>query len=393
MRPLLKPSPSSLRSLISITGSTATTLAQLRLRLGARRQPPAAAPARAQARGFDTGARPSSPAEVDAWVGASKRDADRDGPPARGAPRGAPRGGAPRGGAAAAPGPRGAPRSGAAAAPGPRAGALRLNKALAAVGAASRRGADDLVFAGRVTVNGAVVKEPGAQVVLGRDKLALDGRPLSTAAATSKYYFALNKPKGYICASGGGEGRGGGAAAAPGAGDKRVEALFDDWLSGWKRRHPGSGAPPRLHTVGRLDSASIGLVLVTNDGDWAQAAQHPSSGLTNEYSVTLDARPGRAELEAMAAGCEVGGARVVPQAVALDDSDRAKTARIRVVLAGGRPREVRAVVEAAGRAVRVLRRVRVGGFRLPRALGFGQFVELRPHEVRRVMNVGADRTV
>jgi 16S rRNA U516 pseudouridylate synthase RsuA-like enzyme len=87
------------------------------------------------------------------------------------------------------------------------------------------------------------------------------------------------------------------------------------------------------------------------------------------------------------------GVQVVPIAVALDDSDLSKRNRIRIIVSEGRNREVRNIVEAAGMEVKVLRRIRVGGYRIPRDLGFGKFVELKPHEVRRVLNVGADRSI
>jgi len=264
-------------------------------------------------------------------------------------------------------------------------GLQRLNKALAAIGVASRRGADDMVFAGRVAVNGSIVKEPGIQVDLSKDKLSLDGKQLSTHAAFKKYYFALNKPKGYVCSS---QGDGSG-----GSGDRLVVDLFTEWLTGWKARHPGSGSPPRLFTVGRLDIQSVGLIFVTNDGDWAHTVKHPSSGLTKEYSVTVDRRPGRVEMEKLTCGCDIDGVHVTPVVVAIDDSDASKRNRLRIVLAEGKNREVRRLIEAAGMQVNVLRRVRMGGYRLPRSLAFGQFVELKPHEVRRVLNIGADRTV
>jgi len=264
-------------------------------------------------------------------------------------------------------------------------GKQRLNKALAATGVASRRGADEMIFAGRVAVNGSVIKEPGIQIDLSKDKLALDGKILSTMAANKKYYFALNKPKGYICSNKG--------DGSEGSGDRLVIDLFEEWLKGWKYRHPGSGTPPRLFTVGRLDVASVGLVFITNDGDWAQSIQHPSSELTKEYSVTLNTRPGKVEMEALTAGCMLDGSQVTPVAVAFDDSDASKQNRIRMILAEGKNREVRRLVEAAGMEVRQLRRIRVGGYRLPRGLQFGQFVELRPWEIRRVLDKGADRNV
>jgi len=261
---------------------------------------------------------------------------------------------------------------------------MRLNKALASMGLASRRGADDLIFGGRVSINGKVVKEPGRIVHILRDELQFDGKPVTKTAATNKYYFALNKPKGYICTNQA-EGNGG-------SGDRLVVDLFDEWVQDWKRKHSNSSFAPRLFTVGRLDVQSVGLIFVTNDGDWAHAVQHPSSGLTKEYSVTLNRRPSPVELEKMADGYMDGNTKVAPIGVALDDSDPSKKNRIRIIVTEGRNREVRNIVEAAKMDVKVLRRIRVGGYRLPRDLSFGQYVQLRPHEIRRVLNVGADRS-
>lgn len=264
---------------------------------------------------------------------------------------------------------------------------VRLNKALASMGLASRRGADDLIQQGRIAVNGAVVSTPGVMVNIAKDEIQYDGKVMTKTAVTNKYYFAMNKPKGYICTNAR-DGQGG-------SGDRLVVDLFDGWIEAWKRKHPKSSLVPRLFTVGRLDVQSVGLIFITNDGDWAHAVQHPSSGLTKEYSVTLNKRPGKLELEKMAKGYldKEANVQVVPVAVALDDSDSSKRNRIRVIVSEGRNREVRNIVEQAGLDVKVLRRIRVGGYRIPRDLAFGKYVELRPHEVRRILNVGADRSM
>ena len=266
---------------------------------------------------------------------------------------------------------------------------MRLNKALASMGVASRRGSDALISEGRVVVNGVTVTDMGTQVNIARDEIKVDGRIMTKTAVTNKYYFALNKPKGYICTNAR-EGQ-----LEGGSGDRLVVDLFDGWLKEWQKRHPKSSVAPRLFTVGRLDVQSVGLIFVTNDGDWAQAVQHPSSGLTKEYSVTLNRRPGKVELERLGQGYldVAAGVQVVPVAVALDDSDPSKRNRVRIIVAEGRNREVRNIVEAAGMEVKVLRRIRVGGYRIPRDLAFGRYVELKPHEVRRILNVGADRSL
>lgn len=269
----------------------------------------------------------------------------------------------------------------------------RLNKAIAAAGVASRRGADELILEGKVRVNDRVVTELGTQVDLRKDKVLVNGREISREAVQRKYYFALNKPKGFICSNkseyeDGGEGR-------------LVISLFDDWVARWRQRQArlargGGGGPvglpPRLFTVGRLDVQSVGLIFVTNDGDWAHKVMHPSSGITKEYVVTLNRQPRAQDLEAIAAGCTMDGVFVQPVAVIRDDTDASRPNRVRVVVAEGRNREVRNLVEHAGLEVKSLRRTRIGGYRLPRDLPFGQFVELRPNEVRRVLDLGADRT-
>ena len=255
------------------------------------------------------------------------------------------------------------------------------------MGIASRRGSDALIEEGRIKVNGVVVDQPGTQVNIARDEIQYDGKVMTKTALTNKYYFAMNKPKGYICTNAR-DGKGG-------SGDRLVVDLFDAWIQGWKKKHPKSSNPPRLYTVGRLDVQSVGLIFVTNDGDWANAVMHPNTGITKEYSVTLNKRPTDREVEMMAKGYydADSNAQVVPVAVAVDDSDPSKRNRVRIIVAEGRNREVRNVCEAAGLEVKVLRRIRIGGFRIPRDLGFGRYVELKPHEVRRVLNVGADRSV
>eukprot|EP00889_Picochlorum_renovo_P006999 jgi/Picre1/34029/NNA_001506.t1 len=179
---------------------------------------------------------------------------------------------------------------------------MRLNKALASMGLASRRGADVLIEQGRIAINGKIVSEPGVTVNVLKDEIRYDGKIMTKTAVTNKYYFAMNKPKGYIYG----------------------------WVAEWKRKHSNSSLAPRFFT-------------------------HPSSGLTKEYSVTLNRRPGKLDLERMSKGYmdKENGVQVVPIAVALDDSDLSKRNRIRIIVAEGRNREVRNIVEAAGMEVKV----------------------------------------
>ncbi|GBG79478.1 hypothetical protein CBR_g29624 [Chara braunii] len=145
----------------------------------------------------------------------------------------------------------------------------RLSKVLAAAGVASRRSCEDLIFAGKVTVNGQVITVPQTQVDPRKDSIYVNGNQLPRKAAP-KLYFILNKPKGYICSNAEG-------------GKRLVVDLFEDFMDEWRKKNPGV-PKPRFFTVGRLDVATTGLLLVTNDGDFAQKVAHPSSGITKELA-------------------------------------------------------------------------------------------------------------
>ena len=272
----------------------------------------------------------------------------------------------------------------------------RLAKVMAAAGVASRRACETLIREGRVTVDGALVASPATLVTPATASIRLDGAPpLATSRPADPIYVAINKPKGYL-----------GSADAPGLArgrpdgrrPKLVTDLLSKWLSVWRARHtppPGSPAPPptppRLYTVGRLDAASTGLILVTNDGAWAQAVAHPASGLTKEYLVTLARPPTRADLDAIAAGSEVDGVAVRPVAVfapAVVAGDPLSRRRIRVVIAEGRNREVRRLAAAAGHDVVGLKRTRVGGLKLPKGLGLGGVKQLDAATAARVTDLG-----
>jgi len=255
---------------------------------------------------------------------------------------------------------------------------VRLAKALADAGVASRRGAEALVFAGRVRVNGVTATQPQQLVTAGKDSLEVDGGALA-ASAPRHHYFALHKPAGYLCSN-------------QLEGERLVLDLFAAWLARWKERHGGAaggaarGLPPRLFTVGRLDAATSGLLLVTNDGAWAQKVAHPSSGVSKEYIITTAAAPTKRQLAVMLLGTDVDGAFVRPtrvERVVTPDGGGAR--RLLVEVVDGRNWEVRRLAEAAGVDVRHLRRTRVGGLRLPTTLKPGTFRELTFREAKTLL--------
>ncbi|KAG2401816.1 hypothetical protein LR48_Vigan02g185200 [Vigna angularis] len=240
----------------------------------------------------------------------------------------------------------------------------RLSKVLAASGVASRRSCEELIFEGKVTVNGSACTTPQTRVDPAKDVIYVNGNRLPKRQP-QKVYLALNKPKGYICSSGENE-------------SKSVISLFDDFLKTWDKKHPGVPTP-RLFTVGRLDVATTGLIIVTNDGDFAQKLSHPSSNLSKEYIATVDGSIYKRHLIAISEGTTIEGVHCVPDAVELlprqADMQRA---RIRIVVHEGRKHEVRELVKNAGLEIHSLKRVRIGGFRLPPDLGLGKYIELNP---------------
>ncbi|KAJ3682481.1 hypothetical protein LUZ60_015054 [Juncus effusus] len=243
----------------------------------------------------------------------------------------------------------------------------RLNKALAAAGVASRRNSDELIFQGKVTVNGTVCTTPHTRVDISKDSIYVNGNRIAKRLPR-KFYFALNKPKGYICSCG--------------EESKSVVSLFDEFFKGWSKKHQGV-PQPRLFTVGRLDVATTGLIIVTNDGDFAQRLSHPSSELSKEYIATIDGLIHKRHLIAVSEGTIIEGIKCVPDSVELMPAqpDQSKP-RIKIVVHQGKNHEVRELVKNAGLNLYSLKRVRIGRFRLPADLGIGKFVELKDSDMK-----------
>lgn len=252
--------------------------------------------------------------------------------------------------------------------------ANRLSKVLASMGVASRRASETMIFEGVVTVNGEVVKTPQTKVDPSKDKIAVKGKALSSEPPR-RVYFALNKPKGYLCSNKSNTENG-----------KLVVDLFEEYFRKEESKASATkktAGRPRLFTVGRLDVATTGLIFVTNDGQWAQKISHPSNGLTKEYLVTAEHKITKAQFQKLGEGTEIDGIHIKPVIVApvLDGAEK-----VRVVVNEGKNHEVRILVENAGIKLKNLKRVRVGGFRMPRSLKVGQKMVLHSREKSMVLD-------
>jgi len=238
--------------------------------------------------------------------------------------------------------------------------AERIQKLLARSGVASRRGAEVLIAAGRVTVNGKPARL-GDSADPSADQVALDGAPLPGASAT--VHYAVHKPIGLL------------SSAHDERGRRSVVSLID------------AGGDARLWPAGRLDVDSEGLMVLTNDGEWANRVLHPRYGVEREYAVLVDPAPSRDDMEALLAGVELddGPARVLaiqlaapPPEVARSSPERGRWVRLRV--GEGRKHEVRRLLAAGGYHVERLVRTRLGSLSLD-GLGEGEWRALRPAEV------------
>lgn len=203
----------------------------------------------------------------------------------------------------------------------------RLSKALAAAGIASRRACEEIIFAGRVKINGKVVKVPQTQVNWESDKIHVDEELVT--AEQKKVYYMLNKPPGYLCTN-----------ARPGKRPIVLDLFNQD---------------ERLFTVGRLDRDTTGLLLVTNDGHFAQEVIHPSSNIIKEYLVKTLQEIEPHHLESMSEGARVDSKWIKPVSVT-----KVRKGNYKICVKEGKKHEVRIIAERAGLKIIELTRIRIG---------------------------------
>ncbi|MSR52071.1 MAG: rRNA pseudouridine synthase [Gemmataceae bacterium] len=214
---------------------------------------------------------------------------------------------------------------------------LRLNKYLAHAGVGSRRHCDDLIVAGRIKIDGVIVRDLGVQVDQVTTKVFLDDSPVQVEKLV---YWAVNKPRGYLCTNHDPAGR--------------PLAL-----------HLVPHVDQRVYTVGRLDEDSEGLLLLTNDGDLAQQLMHPRYGVEKTYEVLVAGSPTPDELKQITTGVWLSDGRVKAKFVKRFKRQGEST-WLKIVLAEGKNREVRRMLAKLRHKVMRLKRVAIGSVCLDR---------------------------
>ncbi|WP_058303802.1 pseudouridine synthase [Gorillibacterium timonense] len=229
----------------------------------------------------------------------------------------------------------------------------RLQKVLAQAGIASRRKCEEIISSGRVQVNGTVVKELGVKVDPKADVILVDGKPIKNEQTL---YLLLHKPKGVITS----------------AKDTKGRKVVSDYLPGIKER---------VYPVGRLDYDTEGLLILTNDGEFAYLMTHPRHHVPRTYRATVEGTPHGSVLEKLAKGIKLEDGMTAPAIVDYHDvNPEKKETVISITIFEGRNRQVRRMFEAVHYPVIRLKRVQFGPLHLG-TLARGKFRHLTPQEV------------
>ncbi len=231
---------------------------------------------------------------------------------------------------------------------------MRLQHYMARSGVASRRASEAIILAGRVTVNGMVCTELGTKVSAS-DTVCVDGKKIHLEEA--KRYVLLHKPSGYVCSQADEKGR----AVA-------VDLLKDAYSE-------------RLYNVGRLDMFSCGLIIFTNDGNFAATLSHPSAELEKEYIVDTSLPLPRGLAEDFERGLRVDNVFY-----RCKEAEELNSHRMRIVLVEGKNREIRRVFESREIGIKSLMRIRIGNIGID-GLAEGEFRNLTQAEVSSLLRL------
>ena len=229
---------------------------------------------------------------------------------------------------------------------------MRLEKFLSESGIASRRDAKKYISAGRVFVNGERVLIPGTHIDPQRAEITFDEEPIR--GEPKQIYLMLNKPAGYV------------TTVRDERGRPTVMELVSD-------------ISERIYPVGRLDLDTEGLLLMTNDGDFAHRILHPSHEIQKTYIVWVEGQPNRREIQRLREGVEIENGTITSAKVNQIGKRKGQT-QFRVIIHEGRKRQIRRMFHAVGHDVVHLKRVGIGSLSLGR-LPIGEYRSLTPTEI------------
>ena len=213
----------------------------------------------------------------------------------------------------------------------------RLNKVMAHAGVGSRRQCDELIQAGRVAVDGKIVRDLGTKVDGDAHRIAVDGNPVKTERAV---YWLLNKPRGVLCTN-----------YDPAGRPRAIDFM--------------PHVEQRVYTVGRLDESSEGLLLLTNDGDLAHKLMHPRFGIDKTYMVQVHGDPTPDDCKRLLNGVFLADGKVRAKRIKRMKKQKDST-WLRIVLNEGKNREIRRMLAKLGHKVLTLRRTAIGPVELDR---------------------------
>jgi 23S rRNA pseudouridine2605 synthase len=234
---------------------------------------------------------------------------------------------------------------------------MRINKFLAEYGVASRRHADEIIQAGRVKINGATA-QLGADVQ-DEDIIMIDDQPLARQEK-KQYYYLMNKPKGVVCT----------------VSDDRGRKTVVDYL-------PKTGA--RIFPVGRLDYATEGLLILTNDGELAYRLMNPTNEIPKTYLARIEGTLTEKDLNPIRSGVELDGYLTKKCKAHIVETNKAYT-KVHITITEGKNRQVRRMFEAIGKNVEFLKRIKIGQLSIG-GLDRGAVRELTADEIFYLQNL------
>lgn len=234
----------------------------------------------------------------------------------------------------------------------------RIQKVLPEQGIVSRRKAEEWIEQGKIKVNGRPASL-GQKINPNRDVVTIDGERVYFQKSSQKYYIMLHKPRGYV------------TTMSDELGRKCVAELVED-------------VPERVYPIGRLDKDSEGMLLFTNDGDFANLIMHPSHHVSKTYRVTVRPDISDAQVIQLSTGVVIDGKKTSPAHVTVLEKAPGRVV-LQVVIYEGRNRQVRKMCEAVGLEVARLKRTAIGPLKLG-MLAPGKWRELRPGEIGMIRN-------